>query len=472
MEERKPIRMENREIEIETPLGPSEQEQIKFVRSALVEVADTAARYSVSPTPTSLLEAGTASSDQEIAQVLSEVVIEDPYFGKISLSEAEGVSDASIITLAKAKAVESETRNPEVKTKFQDFSDRLALELGSLLAKTGGKKALAAAGAVALLATACSTDAGAYSPETPLPLPTETSAPTQIAPSPTPEPENVAPENVIDTSQFEAKWVTEGYVEDLRYGGTFTTKEHEVGGETREFVVFRVGFSEIWFDKSLSEDLNGKILIPNPSFSEDSLDHIQRWGALVHALNIGRVISKSQYNYDPEWFSKYIKDLSEHLGETYSFKAYRRVGESNEQYEMGVVDPTKPVRFFILPPAMDFETAMATPGGESAPWQLQLNVGGGMFQGAKISPEGALDIYQTDSQYQAEQILAEPEFWGAYAAGNVVYFGAISSRIDRIFGKIDTIDAYGSKAFDSDFFTDGKFDLSKSFLVLATPTPQ
>lgn len=474
-----------------TPSPETLPGDVVFVEGALNDVGHAMGRF-MDPFPVTgdLLDPECVASNERIAEILSRVKDDSP---KIDPTTEQGIAEATANMIGRAEAVIEQATDPVVKREIKKFQKTKTRGVASFLTKpfdSGRRKfvrAFTLAG-LTLIISACAPKiissaiiprdgGGATSPNVtesaPVMIPTETTVPTPTeAPTPTQE--------VADTKQLEAQWVSEGYVEDLRYGGTYSLKEHEVGKEKREFIVYRVGFTEIWFDKGFATSLKDQILLPNTNLP-DSQDHIQSWGALVHALNIGRVVSENQYNYDPDWFPKFLKDMAAHPGEKYVLKAWRKVPNGNEMYEMGKVDPSKPVRIFLLPPTLSADTALHTPGGKDAPWQLSFNYWQG-FMDAKISSKGSLDIYYSNCQYTPTQILesfqakdsdVSEDFLASIAYGPVDFGSFSTFRSDRTSSPISTIPNY-YRAMLSDFIRGGvkayRFDRNLSFVTLS-PTP-
>jgi len=107
-----------------------------FVIGGIRDYSGALARFTVSPTPTALLERDSLLSgvDEEIAKVLSKVEVVDPHFGNLDVSKPQDLTDATALTIAKAKALKREfNKDPEVKKELDRFADKVLRGVGGFL---------------------------------------------------------------------------------------------------------------------------------------------------------------------------------------------------------------------------------------------------------------------------------------------------------------------------------------------------
>jgi hypothetical protein len=153
-----------------------------FVVSGIRDYSEALARCTVSPTPIVLIERESLLSgfDEEVAKVLSEVEVVDPHFDNLDVSKPQDLTDATGLTVAKAKALGREINDPKIKKELDRIADKVLRGVGGFLA--GRRRALTVTSALALVATACGP---LISPEsTSLPSPTEPVV-TEVAQVPT-----------------------------------------------------------------------------------------------------------------------------------------------------------------------------------------------------------------------------------------------------------------------------------------------
>jgi len=60
--------------------------------------------------------------------------------------------------------------------------------------------------------------------------------------------EKVLKEDVAATVEYESYWVEQGFLPDLRLGGGIVQKSEVINGEERQFLAWRLGFTEIYVD--------------------------------------------------------------------------------------------------------------------------------------------------------------------------------------------------------------------------------
>ena len=195
MKDREPgqFNMGDGPIEKESRLG--EEAALQFVRGGIESYSSAIARYSLVPTPTPDWRKA-QGEDEEIAEFLSEVGIDDPILrknvGKISPNPSpELVAQAASVAIAKAR-VEAEEAPPQAKSALEKLTDRVLKETGNFIAGRGGKKALTAT-LIPVLAAACSSPANAVTQ--PRPIDTQ---------------ESVAPEVFTPTAEIVPRPTEEG----------------------------------------------------------------------------------------------------------------------------------------------------------------------------------------------------------------------------------------------------------------------
>lgn len=134
--------------EIESPEGD------RFFSDALAHQGELMANYSIGQTPVPNWRE--VSTDEEIAQILSEVKVNDPHFGAIKVNEAMDAElfEAGSLTIAKAKAL-SQKAEQKQKGLLNRFADKIAKEVGAVIASKAGNQGLVATAGLALVATAC-----------------------------------------------------------------------------------------------------------------------------------------------------------------------------------------------------------------------------------------------------------------------------------------------------------------------------
>lgn len=186
-------------------------EDVRFVSDSMDAVSEALSRYAIVPTPTSIINTEKLASemDEEIAKALSQVDVVDSHFDNLDFEADQGVAEGAILTAAKAKGLANQIEDPDVKTRLEEFKDRVLAKTGKFLATRGGKAAVTGAttGILAIVMTACGggealadpmpdtpgqtqprTQEVVEIPDTPSPTPTQapTKTPTQET-SPTPE---------------------------------------------------------------------------------------------------------------------------------------------------------------------------------------------------------------------------------------------------------------------------------------------
>ncbi len=189
------------------------RKNIEFVASTIDDLSGAMARFSVAPTPDATLRLRNAlfEADLEngIAKALSRVEVVDPHFQNLDISTQEGLTNATALTLAKAKVLKKEV-GPRERKNLQKFTDKILDKTSKVLWKVGGKKA---ALALPLIATACgpilALEVPSQAPtpiepvatkvvESPTPFQPETATPTAEVPPPGTEDESKTVENIID----------------------------------------------------------------------------------------------------------------------------------------------------------------------------------------------------------------------------------------------------------------------------------
>lgn len=141
-----------------------------FIVSGIEEQSDAMARWSLSPTPT--LSFG--ETMPEVAEALSQIEIVDPNIEKrvkeVSEKPEEITGDdmAFIASVASAKVKVGENEgNLTLKEKkgLEQFKKTVLSDIGKIIGKTGGEKALRTTAAMSLALAACSTAVTPKSPE-------------------------------------------------------------------------------------------------------------------------------------------------------------------------------------------------------------------------------------------------------------------------------------------------------------------
>jgi len=138
---------------------------IAFVREAIREVAEPISRYGIDPdsVPSQPLSTKQLIGEYTIATGLRNMRYLDPHFDNLDLSSPQGISDGAVLSYAKAEVLKSVSTNPEERLAAQRFQDRVLEGAGRAIARVGGRKAVVAASALALISTACGQ---AVTPET------------------------------------------------------------------------------------------------------------------------------------------------------------------------------------------------------------------------------------------------------------------------------------------------------------------
>ena len=141
-----------------------------FIVSGIEEQSDAMARWSLSPTPT--LSFG--ETMPEVAEALSQIEIVDPNIEKRAKEVSEkpeeitGDDMAFIASVASAKVKVGENEgNLTLKEEkgLEQFKKTILCNIGKIIGKTGGEKALRTTAAMSLTLTACSAAVTPKSPE-------------------------------------------------------------------------------------------------------------------------------------------------------------------------------------------------------------------------------------------------------------------------------------------------------------------
>jgi hypothetical protein len=231
----------------------------------------------------------------------------------------------------------------------------------------------------------------------------------ELAQQPPPEPteEQIAEE----IPQFlKEKWKSMGYSEALNEGGGYETKEMEINGKMREFLVWGLGFTEYWVDEEFikktadfamgGDKSSGETVIPN--FNEEgAVENIEKIGAWVHAINLG-LIDRTSSEIDPAWYQRYLQYIEDNPDASYELEGYVPKKGKKGAYEiasLGRVDATLPVKFVHLTPVIEHSVAMEGPekilgGSDEAPNGLDYALRSGGYYGLDIDDEGRLTSLQ------------------------------------------------------------------------------
>jgi len=151
MKEQMPENLPKREQE-------SIAEDVKFVSDSMEGVSKALSRYAIVPRPTAISpEEIIQATDEEIAEILSEFEVVDPYFDKLDFNSDEGKKDGATLAAAKAEAFKEKYQEEEAKTRIEEFTNRVLAKTGKLLASKGGKTALTGAtiGILGVVMTSC-----------------------------------------------------------------------------------------------------------------------------------------------------------------------------------------------------------------------------------------------------------------------------------------------------------------------------
>ena len=171
------------------PREPREADE-RFVAEAIIGNARNMARYSIGQTPPPDFDLERAT-DLEVARYLSGVEVDDKSLAQEikealdkNLADTDGAFQATSLAVGKAIAAE-EAASPKERRFLKRVSDKVAKEIGQLIASKSGKRGLAAAAGVSLIATACS---NLGSGVLPIPIDIESPTPraTEVRPTSTP----------------------------------------------------------------------------------------------------------------------------------------------------------------------------------------------------------------------------------------------------------------------------------------------
>jgi hypothetical protein len=226
-----------------------------------------------------------------------------------------------------------------------------------------------------------------------------------------PEPTESIEEQVsVEIPQFlKEKWKSMGYLEPLNEGGGYETKGMEINGEMREFLVWRLGFTEFWVDKELikmeadfsegGHKFIGVTIVPNYK-EEGAVENIEKLGAWVHAINLG-LVDRTSSKIDPTWYQRYLQYITDNPDASYELEGY--VLKQEGAYEianLGKVSAELPKRFVFLKPVIERSVAMEGPkkilgGSDDAPFELDYVVRSSGYLGLDIDDEGRLTSLQS-----------------------------------------------------------------------------
>lgn len=155
---------------------------------------------------------------------------------------------------------------------------------------------------------------------------------------------------------------------DFRETQQVSSVEMEINGEKREFLGWRIGFTEVYVDKefvSLDADFvlgghknSGETILPNLG-EQLAGENIAKLGAFVHAINLG-LIQRSNTQIPSGWFEQFTQYLKDNPGISYEMEAYLPIEGKEGTYgetKLGEINPSLPVKFVILPPRMDHDEA-------------------------------------------------------------------------------------------------------------------
>ena len=235
----------------------------------------------------------------------------------------------------------------------------------------------------------------------------------------------------------------EGLLPDFRETKEISSVEMEINGEKREFLGWRLGFTEVFVDKefvALDIDFGmgghknaGETILPNLA-EPAAAENVEKIGALVHAINLG-IVSRSAKEVPIDWYDKYIKYLQDNSGTSYELKGFVPVVGKTGTYEegnLGNVDPGLPVKFILLPPRLDFNEAWERVdriggGDPRAPFHLvYAEQSGGYFQIDVINRQ----LYVWNSGFTLKGKLYSDRIFSA--AAHLYDLIEISSRLSAI----------------------------------------
>lgn len=224
---------------------------ISVVCRGVDKVSEAMARHSLDISPRAPLffnEISASSSDEQIAGILSEMVITvDPIL--ISIAEETRLSlglledydkKATTITLAvaKAKAAIGEAVPEAAKKRLKEFADTLFYGVGGVISKVSGKKGMAVAGALTLAVTAaCNRVEPSIDTTEPrveqiesqnVPTITPESATSTPEPTPTPELVSFTYEQALKMTDEEILAAASRFKKDFDFKGEFHFKTEGV----------------------------------------------------------------------------------------------------------------------------------------------------------------------------------------------------------------------------------------------------
>lgn len=259
-----------------------------FVISGIRDYSEALSHFTVtvSPTQIALFEKDSLLSgvDKEIAEVLSEVEVVDPYFSNLDISKPQDLTDAAGLTVAKAKALGREINDPKVKKELDRFEEKVLRGVGGFLAGRR-KKTMAVTSALVLIATASC--ARFISPEsTSLPSPTEPVI-TEVAQIPT-----ASPEAISSFNESAQKIVDEAFkglgVHDINIVGAGILADPE----GREYALF----TSILPDKNNATDLD--FLLIGEVGTDNHVENIK--GLVLDEEQQGSVLEFIAVSFNPD----------------------------------------------------------------------------------------------------------------------------------------------------------------------------